>query len=157
MIVQMSDSPPFHIRPGQASDAESIADFNVALAQETEHLALDRAIVLQGVRAALGDSAKGLYFVADAAGRVVGQLMITREWSDWRNGDFWWIMSVYVAPDFRGRGVFKSLFRHVENLARKGHAAGLRLYVEKQNTGAQKTYSSLGMRMSEYRIMEKGF
>lgn len=153
----MTDPADFHIRPGRASDAETIADFNVALARETERLELDRAVVLKGVRAALGEGAKGLYFVADSAGRVVGQLMITREWSDWRNGDFWWIMSVYVAPDFRGRGVFKALFRHVERLAREQHAVGLRLYVEKQNAAAQKSYSSLGMHMSEYRIMEKGF
>jgi ribosomal protein S18 acetylase RimI-like enzyme len=147
----------FHIRPGAPRDAETIADFNAAMAQETEHLTLDRPTLLAGVRAALADVSKARYFVADAGGRVVGQLMLTREWSDWRNGDIWWIQSVYVARDFRGRGVFKALYRHVQQLARVAGAAGLRLYVEKENGAAQKTYESLGMSLTHYLVMEELF
>jgi len=148
---------PFHIRPGEARDADTIADFNAAMAAETEHLTLDRPTLLAGVRAALADANKARYFVADAGGRVVGQLMLTREWSDWRNGDIWWIQSVYVRPDFRGRGVFKALYRHVQQLARGEGAVGLRLYVEKENAAAQKTYESLGMTPTHYLVMEEMF
>jgi ribosomal protein S18 acetylase RimI-like enzyme len=152
---------PFHIRPGEVRDACTIADFNAAMAAETEHLTLDRATLLAGVHAALADANKARYFVADASAgcshRVVGQLMLTREWSDWRNGDIWWIQSVYVAPEFRGRGVFKALYRHVEQLARAEGAVGLRLYVEQENGAAQKTYASLGMAMTHYLVMEEMF
>ena len=147
----------FHIRRGETRDAETIADFNAAMAAETEHLTLDRPTLLAGVRAALADAGKARYFVADAGGRVVGQLMLTREWSDWRNGDIWWIQSVYVAQDFRGRGVFKALYRHVEQFARAEGAVGLRLYVEKENGAAQKTYESLGMSLTHYLVMEEMF
>jgi ribosomal protein S18 acetylase RimI-like enzyme len=149
--------PDFHIRPGDARDAETIADFNAAMAAETERLRLDRPTLLAGVRAALADANKARYFVADAGGRVVGQLMLTREWSDWRNGDIWWLQSVYVAPEFRERGVFKALYRHVAQLARAERAVGLRLYVEKENGAAQKTYASLGMMKTHYLVMEEMF
>jgi ribosomal protein S18 acetylase RimI-like enzyme len=143
------------IRAGRADDADVIAEFNARLARETESLELDRVTVLAGVRAALADASKGRYFVAtDGTGRVVGQLMLTREWSDWRNADIWWIMSVYVDAEFRGLGVFKSLYRHVEALAREEGAAALRLYVEKENAAAQRTYAKLGMSKTHYLLME---
>lgn len=153
----MSD-PAYTIRPAVAGDAPTIAEFNIALARETEHLELDPPTVLAGVRALLADAAKGHYFVAaDASGRVVSQLMITHEWSDWRNGDLWWIQSVYTHPAHRRKGLFKSLYAHVRRAAKAAHARGLRLYVEHENTPAQHTYHSLGMATTPYRVMEEMF
>src|SRR6266536_972943 len=96
------------IRRAHPADAPVIADFNIRLAEESEHLRLDRACVAAGVAAVLGDTRKGIYFLAEANGAVVGQLMITYEWSDWRNGNLWWIQSVYVQKEFRAQGVFKA-------------------------------------------------
>ncbi len=125
------------------------------MAMETENLALDPAAVDAGVRAALADPEKAIYFIAEIDGRVVGQLMITHEWSDWRNGDMWWIQSVYVLPDSRRRGVFRALYQHVRQQARALGVVGLRLYVEKENLPAQTTYSGLGMHLSHYLLMEE--
>ena len=106
----------------------------------------------------LADRSKGQYWVAEADGRVVGQIMVTYEWSDWRNGNVWWIQSVYVHGDYRRRGVFSALYRHVESLARQdSHVRGIRLYVEHENTRAQQTYQSLGMKMTDYRVMQTIF
>jgi ribosomal protein S18 acetylase RimI-like enzyme len=146
---------PITIRPAVPGDAPTLIDFNAAMALETEHLTLDPQILSRGVRAGLGDPAKARYFVAEIESRIVGQLMLTLEWSDWRDGEIWWIQSVYVHPDFRRRGVFKALYRHAQRLARERGAVGLRLYVEKHNVAAQSTYGSLGMRMSEYLVMEE--
>lgn len=148
---------PITLRTARESDAGALVDFNAAMALETENLTLDRSILARGVRAALIDHAKGTYHVAEIDGRVVGQLMITREWSDWRDGDLWWIQSVYTHPDHRGRGVFASLYRHVEQLARDTGAAGLRLYVETHNAPARATYAKLGMGVAPYAIMERIF
>jgi GNAT superfamily N-acetyltransferase len=145
------------VRAGVASDAETIADFNIKMAMETEHLRLDPPTVNAGVRAGLADAAKARYFVAEIDGRVVGQLMLTHEWSDWRNGDIWWIESVYVHPDHRGRGVFGTLYRYVAELARTEAVVALRLYVEKENANAKKTYEKLGMKMTCYDVMEQMF
>lgn len=142
------------VRPARADDADVIADFNIRMARETEGLALDPATVGRGVRRALADRAKALYFVAELGGRVVGQLMITHEWSDWRDGDVWWVQSVYVAPEARRRGVFAALYRQAERAAREQGVVGLRLYVDEHNTGAQAVYARLGMRASNYRVME---
>jgi ribosomal protein S18 acetylase RimI-like enzyme len=110
------------------------------------------------VEAVVRDPAKGIYFVAAAGGAVIGQLMITYEWSDWRNGTFWWIQSVYVRPDVRHQGVFRALYRHVRDLARsRDGVCGIRLYVEQDNARAQKTYRALGMRETPYRILEEDF
>src|SRR3954453_4018815 len=150
----------FVIRAAREPDAETIAEFNAAMAMETEHLALDRATVRAGVRAALVDPSKARYFVACAGGadgQVVGQLMITLEWSDWRNGDIWWIQSVYVTPNYRGKGAFRALYRHVQRLAREQAAVGLRLYVERENEAAQRTYAALGMKLTHYYVMEEIF
>jgi len=127
------------------------------MAMETEHLALDREILIRGVRAALADPAKARYFVAELEDRVIGQLMLTREWSDWRNGDIWWIQSVFVESPARCRGAFKALYRHVEHEARSAGAVGLRLYVEKDNASAQQIYTRLGMTMTNYNVMEQMF
>lgn len=143
------------IRPAVMDDAPTLADYNAAMAWETEHLKLDLPTLDRGVRAALADVGKARYLVAECGGRVIGQLMITFEWSDWRNANIWWIQSVYVHPEHRRRGVFRSLYRHVETLARQEQAAALRLYVEQENTAAQQTYRSLGMEMTYYRVMEQ--
>jgi ribosomal protein S18 acetylase RimI-like enzyme len=147
------------IRRATIRDARVIAEFNIKLARETEHLRLNAAVVGRGVRALLRDPSKGFYLLADqgtaARPDVAGQLMITREWSDWRNGDIWWIQSVYVRPDQRGRGIFASLFGHVKKLARRQkQVCGLRLYVEKENARAIRTYERLGMKEAYYRIFE---
>jgi len=142
------------IRPATTNDAAVIAEFNAAMALETEHKRLDPAILRAGVERAiaLGDAAR--YFLADIDARVVGQLMITFEWSDWRNGMFWWIQSVYVHPEFRSRGIFKQLYRHVESLAKEADACGIRLYVERQNSAAQEVYKRLGMGDAGYAVFE---
>jgi ribosomal protein S18 acetylase RimI-like enzyme len=127
------------------------------MALETEHLTLDRAVLDRGVRAALADESKARYFVAERGGAVVGQLMITLEWSDWRNGNLWWIQSVYVARATRGQGVFRALYQHVRSLAKTEHAAGIRLYVERDNESAQRTYAALGMSKTPYYVMEEIF
>jgi ribosomal protein S18 acetylase RimI-like enzyme len=149
-------SPPT-VRPARPDDAEALVEFNFRMARETEDLTLDRAVLSQGVRAALTDANKALYFVAEIDGAPAGALMITHEWSDWRNGDLWWVQSVYVLPDYRKAGVFKALYRHVQRAAREAGAAGLRLYVEKENAVAQQVYARLGMAMTHYAVMEEIF
>lgn len=146
------------IRPARADDAEVIADFNARLAADTEDLVLDRARLLAGVRAVLADPGKGFYAMVERAGGIVGQLLVTREWSDWRNGDFWWIQSVFVVPEARGAGVFRALYEHVDRLAReRGDVCGLRLYVERHNERAQRTYARLGMQRTVYDMFETDY
>ena len=143
------------IRPALPADADFLAHGNAAMALETEHKHLDPAVVAAGVRAALSDTAKGRYFIAERDGVPVGQLMITYEWSDWRNGTFWWIQSVYVLPEARRSGVFRALFRHVEQLAAGDPGVcGIRLYVEHENTRAQATYRHCGLDDAGYAVME---
>ncbi|MGC3956922.1 MAG: GNAT family N-acetyltransferase [Verrucomicrobiota bacterium] len=146
------------IRKARLADAPVITEFNTRLAWETEKLKLTPKTIQRGVRAVLKDASKGTYFVAEIDGTVIGQLMITHEWSDWRNGDIWWIQSVYVAPDFRQQGVFRHLFNHITKLARsRRDVCGLRLYVEKNNRRAYRTYERLGMRHTHYEIYETAF
>jgi ribosomal protein S18 acetylase RimI-like enzyme len=149
--------PRITVRPGRDSDADTIIEFNARMALETEDLKLDRDVLSRGVRAALADPKKGRYFVTELHGKVVGQLMVTLEWSDWRNGDIWWVQSVYVDDSARGQGAFKALYRHVQLAAREAGAVGVRLYVEKENDVAQKTYARLGMGMTHYLVMEEMF
>jgi len=143
------------IRPATIADADFLAAGNVAMALETEHKRLDPATIAAGVRAPFADPGKGRYFIAEQAGERVGQLMITYEWSDWRNGTFWWIQSVYVLPDARRSGVFRALFRHLEQLAAADPAVcGIRLYVERENDRAQATYRHCGLEDAGYAVME---
>jgi GNAT superfamily N-acetyltransferase len=144
------------IRDATPADQEFIARGNEAMALETEHLQLDPQVVRLGVGAALKDPAHGRYFIAeDASGTAVGQTMVTYEWSDWRNGQFWWFQSVYVVPAARRQGVFKAMYDHVESLARSTPGViGLRLYVEGDNERAQRTYARCGMSPRDYRFME---
>jgi GNAT superfamily N-acetyltransferase len=146
------------IRHAVSSDVPALVAFNEMMAQETEGISLDRSRLQKGVEALFEDPSRGVYYVAEANGKIVGQLMITYEWSDWRNGAFWWIQSVYTDKAYRNKGVFRSLYRHVEELARlRNDVCGLRLYVEEHNGRAQKTYESLGMKHSKYRMMEVDF
>jgi GNAT superfamily N-acetyltransferase len=140
------------------SDAAIIADFNASMAMETENLKLDRERLRKGTEALIADPTKGIYYVAEADGKIVGQLMITYEWSDWRNATFWWIQSVYVHPEYRKSGVFRSLYRYIESIARnRDDVCGLRLYVDQSNERAQQTYEALGMKRSHYRMMDADF
>ncbi len=146
------------IRKATLADAPAIAEFNLRLAEETEQLRLNPQTVSAGVTAVLSDPAKGLYFVAEADGAVAGQLMITYEWSDWRNGNLWWIQSVYVKPRYRSQGVFRALFEHLKSLARaSSDVAGLRLYMHAENDRARRAYEHLGMKHSGYEIFEMDF
>lgn len=146
------------IRDAVEGDAARIAEFNARLAEESEGMHLLPEIVGSGVEAMLADRSRGRYWVAELDGRVVGQIMVTYEWSDWRNGSIWWIQSVYVHGDYRRRGVFSALYRHVELLARQDpQVCGIRLYVERDNARAQRTYESLGMEMTDYRVMQSIF
>jgi ribosomal protein S18 acetylase RimI-like enzyme len=151
----MNDAPSLRIRLAREADAPLLAEFNRAMAFETEGKRLLPEVIGAGVRRMLSDPALGFYLVAESGDRVVGCLMITTEWSDWRNGQFWWIQSVYVPPEWRRRGVFGALYRHVSELAsERPGVCGFRLTVEKENAGAQGTYRSLGMVETDYRVME---
>lgn len=157
------------IRVRDAADADLpwLADCAAAMALETEHKRLDPAVLRDGIAAGLADPARARYFVAmreqavaghESIAVAAGTLMLTTEWSDWRNGTWWWIQSVYVPPAHRREGVFTALYRHVEALARDAPGVvGLRLYVERGNAGAQRTYASLGMADAGYALFEQPF
>ncbi|MCU0961285.1 MAG: GNAT family N-acetyltransferase [Pirellulaceae bacterium] len=143
------------IRLGEDRDVVALTAFNAAMAWETERRALDVATVQAGVRSLLANPQAGFYVVAEAAGEVIACLMVTFEWSDWRNKVFWWIQSVYVVPTHRRRGVFTRLFQDVRSrAAARQDVCGLRLYVEQHNRAAQATYRSLGMAETHYDMYE---
>ena len=147
--------PAWTIRAATVHDVPQLRDWAIAMAQETEHKVLDPRTVDQGIRAVLDQPRRGAYFVAEGGGQAVGTLMLTYEWSDWRNGDWWWIQSVYVAPGHRRKGVYAALYAHVLAGAKADPAVcGLRLYVERDNANAQRTYESLGMVDAGYRMYE---
>jgi ribosomal protein S18 acetylase RimI-like enzyme len=144
------------IRQAAAADAPVLIEFNCAMALETERKELLPEVIGAGVRALLANPAAGFYVVAEAGQRVAGALLITKEWSDWRNGSFWWIQSVYVRPEWRRKGVYRALYRHVQALAAKDpKACGFRLYVERENARAQETYRALGMKQTHYLVFEE--
>ena len=146
------------IRTANTSDSATIARFNAAMALESEDVKLDPDVLTAGVAAALADPGKAFYLLSELDGVPAGQLMVTYEWSDWRNGWIWWIQSVYVAPAHRRKGVYRGLYRRLEELAaEEGNVRGIRLYVMRENLGAKKTYESLGMRHSEYDLYETEF
>ena len=145
----------FDIRDAHPSDGPVLSDYNSRMAEETEGRALDPLLIGPGVAALLDDPAKGQYWVAVTDEQIIGQLMVTYEWSDWRNGNIWWIQSVYIHPDYRRKGVFSALYRHVESIATaQPDAIGIRLYVEENNKRAQQTYEALGMVKPNYLVME---
>jgi ribosomal protein S18 acetylase RimI-like enzyme len=142
------------IRRATPADVEVIARYNAALAWESEQKTLDDAVLLRGVRAVLADPAKGFYTLAERGGEPVGQAMVTFEWSDWRDGWYWWVQSVYVREDARRSGVFRALFEHLKAEATADPTViGLRLYVERDNRRAQETYRALGMAEEPYFLM----
>ena len=145
---------PVEVRPARPEDAATIADFNVRLALESEGLALDPPTARAGVEALLGDPSKGVYLVVEIGGRLVGQLMLTVEWSDWRNGPIYWLQSVYVAADARGSGVFRALWERALAMAHDAGARAVRLYVDEHNRAAQEVYRRIGMQDSGYRVFE---
>lgn len=144
------------IRVAKATDAAVIARFNSAMALETEGKALAPERINPGVKALFDHPEYGFYLVAEKDGQVAGCLMITFEWSDWRNGLVWWIQSVYIAPAFRRQGIYRRLYDYVRILAsEKPNVCGFRLYVEKENHAAQKTYEALGMQETVYKMYEQ--
>jgi GNAT superfamily N-acetyltransferase len=145
------------IRAARAEDLEALVAGNMALAEETEPVRLDMETLRQGILALLESRAPGRYWVAELEGRVVGQLLVTFEWSDWRNRMVWWIQSVYVAPDARGRGVLRTLYDVARGEALAAGAGGLRLYVNTANQRAQAVYAALGMNGDHYRVFEDMF
>jgi GNAT superfamily N-acetyltransferase len=145
------------IRPAEPKDVPFLVECNAAMASETEHKTLDREVLARGTRAVFDDPRRGFYLVAELDGDPAGCLLITYEWSDWRNGDWWWFQSVYVTPAARRAGIFRALYAEVERRARAAGAVGLRLYVERDNERAQRTYASLGMEEEAYRMLRRGF
>ncbi|MDJ0728416.1 MAG: GNAT family N-acetyltransferase [Crocosphaera sp.] len=144
------------IRLAQLSDAREIASFNQAMAKETEGKVLQPDLILAGVNTLLNNPSQGFYVVAEVDSKVVGCLMITREWSDWRNGVFWWIQSVFVEKEYRRRGIYRSMYEFIKELAsNKDDVCGFRLYVEQDNSIAQETYSALGMTPLPYLMFEE--
>jgi ribosomal protein S18 acetylase RimI-like enzyme len=149
---------PVVIRRATLADAPRLASHNRAMALETESKTLDPETVERGTRAVLEDASKGFYLVAERDGVTVGQLLVTYEWSDWRNGTFHWIQSVYVVPEARRTGVYRALYDHVLTSARAdGGVAGIRLYAERRNVRAQATYEALGMQQAHYVMYEVDF
>jgi len=154
----MDVTSTLRVRRATAADADTLRDFNVAMAAETEGVALDAERVGRGVALCLADPAKGFYLVAERGGVAVGQTMVTYEWSDWRAGTFFWIQSVYVRPEARGEGVFRALYDAVLADARaRDDVAGVRLYVHHDNARAQRVYDAVGMAAAEYRMYEVDF
>jgi ribosomal protein S18 acetylase RimI-like enzyme len=144
------------VREALMGDINALVEFNAAMALETEAKTLDPRVLSAGVAAVLAEPRRGFYLVAENERELAGCLMITYEWSDWRNGDWWWLQSVYVRPEQRRHGVFRTLYAEVERLAKaRVDVVGVRLYVERENQHAQKTYESLGMHEEHYRLYGK--
>ncbi len=142
------------IRKATSEDAAVIIDFQQKMAWETEQLILPPEIISAGVMAVFTDPGRGQYWVAETSGKVVASLLITYEWSDWRNSNIWWFQSVYVLNEFRRRGIFRSMYGYIKEEAEKAGIPGLRLYVEINNSNAQMTYEDLGMMSHHYKLYE---
>lgn len=143
------------IRPAVPGDAEAIVDFQIRMARETEELGLEPEVVDRGVRAVLDDSTKGRYWVADSGGHLVGSLLTTYEWSDWRDGTVLWVQSVYVVPALRGRGIYRRMYEHLrDKVLASPDLRGIRLYVDRRNLAAQRVYERLGMSREHYEMFE---
>ncbi|GAC1531679.1 MAG: GNAT family N-acetyltransferase [Ramlibacter sp.] len=156
MPTRPAPHSPLFLRRGAWPDADTIAGFNRAMALETEGRALQDERSLAGAQRLLRDPDLGFYLVAERSGQVLGSLMVTFEWSDWRDGHFWWIQSVYVRPEARRQGVFRALYAEVAAMVQRDPTVcGLRLYVEASNTRAQATYAALGMDRTHYLVYEQ--
>lgn len=144
------------VRAARRGDIDTIVAFNAAMALETESKKLPHEMLRAGVTAVFDEPRRGFYRVAEVAGEMAGCLMITFEWSDWRNGDWWWLQSVYVKTAFRRHGVFRAMYDDIETAAKaSSNVVGVRLYVEKENRRAQSTYTSLGMIEEDYFVFRK--
>lgn len=145
----------YRIRLAEKKDSGSIIEFQMLMAKESEGIDLDKAILSDGVISVFNDSAKGRYFVVESEDKAIASMMVTYEWSDWRNKNVWWLQSVYVLPQHRGKGVFRLMYEHVQKLVLDdNNIAGIRLYVDNSNTNAIKVYQSLGMNGDHYRVFE---
>ena len=145
-----------NIRIAKENDAPALTEFNQAMALETEGKTLDAQTLQSGVEAVFQDEKKGFYVVAEEDDKIIGGLMITFEWSDWRDKWFCWIQSVYILPEHRGRGIYRLLYEFIKQRAAEAeNVCGFRLYVEKENTNAQKVYEKLGMESSHYLMYEE--
>lgn len=143
------------VRKANIKDVDSIVEFQLKMANETEGINLDNSTVVKGVSAVLTDNSKGQYYVAEINNKVVSSLLTTFEWSDWRNGTILWIQSVYVLPDSRRKGVYRKMYAHIKELVLNDkNLNGIRLYADKSNTSAQKTYKTLGMSPDHYVTFE---
>lgn len=143
------------IRKAKETDLTTIVEFQLAMALETENLKLDKPTVEKGVSTAFSDSAKGQYFITEVDGEIAASLMITFEWSDWRNGVVYWIQSVFVKEEFRRLGIYRKMYAHIQGLVKKDdNVRGIRLYVDKSNIKAQKTYENTGMNGEHYQLFE---
>lgn len=145
-----------NIRIANRNDVDALVEFNQAMALETERKRLDQTVLKAGVAAVFDDATKGFYVVTESDGMIVGGMLVTYEWSDWRNGWFWWIQSVYVLPDYRGRSVYPKMYDFTKALAdERGNVCGFRLYVEKENEIARRVYDKVGMHETYYRMYEE--
>ena len=156
----MNNSQPCIVRRGNASDIADIASFNIQMARETENLNLLPEVISEGVANMVNHPDRGFYLVVEThtpeGSQIAASLMVTTEWSDWRNGMFWWIQSVYVLPEWRRKGLYRMMYEKVKALAdQDGNVCGFRLYVERENTAAQNTYVSLGMQPTHYLLYEE--
>jgi len=142
------------IRKANRTDTETIIDFQQKMAWETEKMTLSPDIISKGVNGIFEDLSRGQYYVLESDGLVVASLLITYEWSDWRNTNVWWFQSVYVLPEYRRTGVFRKMYLFIKDEAQKSKVAGLRLYVESNNLKARKTYEALGMGSEHYTMYE---
>jgi len=146
------------IRRADSRDTNTIAGFNASMAQETENKALDKDATLKGAAYLFENPGYGFYLIAECNGETAGSLMVTYEWSDWRNKFYWWVQSVYIKPEFRRQGIFRAMYENLTAQAKEaGNVCGLRLYVEKENKRAQATYAELGMTPSHYLMYETDF
>ena len=143
------------VREAQPQDYRIIAEFVVEIARESEDIVLDPETVEAGVRAVLEDRAKGVYYVAEADEGIIGQTLVTTEWSDWNCCEYWWLQSVYVVPERRRSGIFSSIYRAILTSARDASATAVRLYVHRANEAAVATYECLGMKDTAYTVMEE--
>jgi ribosomal protein S18 acetylase RimI-like enzyme len=144
------------VRSGEAGDGVALTEFNIAMALETEDKVLAPEVVSNGVQALLTNPEYGFYVIAEKSGEIVGSLMVTTEWSDWRDGEFWWVQSVYVRCDCRRQGIYRKLYEYIKLKAvKRGNVCGFRLYVERDNAVAQQAYSKLGMSETLYKMFEE--
>ena len=156
--MKNNTKPSIVVRDAAPDDVEFIADCNCRLAEETEDKTLDREVLVSGIRRGLAEGGLCRYFVAEVDGRPAGTTMLTYELTDWRDGVIWWLQSVYVLEEFRNTGVFRTVYHHIEGLARRSPLVrALRLYVRTDNERAIKTYRALGMDHAGYEVLEKSW